>query len=272
MHGQSEEVAKGVKQAVESARPRRHIEIEKKFYCTQKQMEQAEKYLDQEYHDAAKAKKAQTDTYFDCRIDGHRLALFEKQFSFRRREKDGSYIFTVKIPTDSPNYRSPAQFARQEHELIAQKPDITDEVWQFLLDTLDICDKGGLCKDISKDRLEVQLVVCNQRVTYRLEDCCEICLDTVDYKDAGGDPVGSQNYQIEIELLGEPEAWAGLEKDVIMPLVQTLGEDSLDYTNKSKLETGMDFLMNLGKCLALPDREATINKAPFSISYVEPPG
>lgn len=92
MHGQSEEVAKGVKQAVESARPRRHIEIDKKFCCTQKQMEQAEKYLDQEYHNAA-------------------------------------------------------------------------EVWQFLLDTLDICDRGDLCKDISKDRLEVQLVVCNQRIT-----------------------------------------------------------------------------------------------------------
>ena len=258
MHGQSEEVEKGVKQAAEPAGPRRHIEIEKKFYCTQKQMEQAEKYLDQEYHNATKAKKAQTDTYFDCRIDGHRLALFEKQFSFRRREKDGSYIFTVKIPAGSPAYRSQAQFTRQEHELIAQKPDITDEVWQFLLDTLDICDRGDLRKDISRDRLEVQLVVCNLRVTYRLEDCCEICLDTVDYKDAGGDPVGSQNYQIEIELLGEPEAWAGLEKDVIMPLVQTLGEDSLDYTNKSKLETGMDFLMDLGKCLAPPDREAAI--------------
>lgn len=185
MHGQSEEVAKGVKQAVESARPRRHIEIEKKFCCTQKQMEQAEKYLDQEYHNAA-------------------------------------------------------------------------EVWQFLLDTLDICDRGDLCKDISRDRLEVQLVVCNLRVTYRLEDCCEICLDTVDYKDAGGDPVGSQNYQIEIGLLGEPEAWAGLENDVTMPLIQTLGEDSLDYTNKSKLETGMDFLMGLGKCLALPDRKVAI--------------
>ena len=70
--------------------------------------------------------------------------------------------------------------------------------------------------------------------------------------------MGSQNYKIEIELLGEPEAWAGLESDIIMPLIQTLGEDSLDYTNKSKLETGMDFLMGLGKCLALPDRKAAI--------------
>lgn len=246
MNGQPDEVVESVKQAVESAKPRRHIEIEKKFYCTQAQLQQAEAYLDSRYQNAAKTKKAQTDTYFDCLLDGRRLALFEKHFSFRRREKDGSYIFTVKIPTDSPNYRSPAQFARQEHELTAQKPDITDEVWQFLLDTLDICDKGGLRRNLSKDRLTAQLVVRNQRITYRLEDYCEICLDTVDYQNAGGDSVGPQNYQIEIELLGEPEAWAGLESAVIMPLVQTLGEDSLDVTSQSKLEKGMAFLMDQG--------------------------
>lgn len=180
-------------------------------------------------------------------LDGRRLTLFEKHFSFRRRKKDGSYIFTVKIPTDRPNYCSPAQFARQEHEITAQTPDLIDEVWQFLLNTLDICGKGDLRSDLSKDRLKAQLVVRNQRITYRLEDYCEICLDTVDYQNAGGDPVGPQNYQVEIELLGEPKAWAGLESAVIMPLVQTLGEGSLDFTSQSKLEKGMTFLMGQGK-------------------------
>lgn len=247
MNGQPHEAVESVKQAVESAKPRKHIEIEKKFYCTQAQLQQAEAYLDSQYQNAVKTRKAQTDTYFDCLLDERRLALFEKHFSFRRREKDGSYIFTVKIPTGSPNYRSPAQFARHEHELTAQTPDITDEVWQFLLDTLDICDKGDLREGLSKGRLKAQLVVRNQRITYRLGDYCEICLDTVDYQNAGGDPVGPQNYQIEIELLGEPEAWAGLESAVIMPLVQTLGEDSLDVTSQSKLEKGMAFLMGQGK-------------------------
>ena len=58
--------------------------------------------------------------------------------------------------------------------------------------------------------------------------------------------MGSKNYQIEIELLAEPEAWAELEEDVITPLIQKLGKDSLDFTSWSKLEKGMEILRNQG--------------------------
>lgn len=247
MDGRPEKVANAVKQAVDSAKPRRHIEIEKKFYCTQEQMERAKRYLDQRHPGAEKTCKRQTDFYFDCRMDSGRLELFENHFSFRRREKDGVYTFTVKIPTDSPNYHSSAQFARHEHELVSEGPEITDEVWQFLTDTLSICGKSSVCKGLSREGMKVQLVVDNQRTTYRLEGRCEICLDTVDYKDADGTPVEPRNYQIEIELLGQPEDWAELESSEITPLVQELGESTLDFTKKSKLEKGMDLLMNRGE-------------------------
>lgn len=247
MHKRPEKVVNAVKQAVESAKPRKHIEIEKKFYCTQKQLEQAERYLDGKYPEAEKTSKEQKDFYYDCRLDSGRLVLFDEHFSFRRREKGSSYIFTVKIPTDSPNYHSPAQFARHEHELAAGGPDITDEVWQFLNDTLDVCGKSEAVQGISRDGLGVQLIVRNQRVTYRLEGRCEICLDTVDYQNADGEPVGPRNYQIEIELLGQPEEWEKLENEEIVPLVRELGEDSLDFTSESKLERGIGLLRNQGK-------------------------
>lgn len=238
---EKKEAASAVKQTVESAKPRKHIEIEKKFYCAEKQLEKAKQYLDEQYKDAEKFEKEQIDTYFDCRADAVWI-LASRHFGFRCRKRDGNYIFTVKIPTDSPNYHSSFQFARHEYELQTAEQHITDEVWQFLIDTLDVCEKGDLCEQLSRDQLKAQLVVRNRRVTYRLEGKCEICLDTVDYMTADLKSVGTQDYQIEIELLDEPEAWAELERAVITPLVQELGTDPLDYTNKSKLEKGLELL------------------------------
>lgn len=246
MYGESEQVADAVDHAVESAKPRKHIEIEKKFYCTGEQLKQAEQYLDKKYPEAQKIKKAQTDTYFDCASDGKAWGLFDNHFSFRCRAKGDSYTFTVKIPTDSLNYHSASQFARYEHEFISDTPELTDEVWQFLIDTLDLCEKGSLCENLSREQMRQLLVVENERITYRVGGLCEICLDTVDYKTAGKKPMGPKNYQIEIELLAEPETWAKLEEDYIAPLVQELGKDSLDFTSLSKLEKGMEILKNQG--------------------------
>lgn len=242
MQNRPDEVGASVKQVIESAKPRKHIEIEKKFYCTEEELKKAKQYLDRQHSEAEKIEKAQTDTYFDWHNDVGAWILSDNHFSFRRRERNGSYIFTVKIPTDSPNYHSPSQFARYEYEYASAQPEITDEVWQFLLDTLDICEKGDFGAALPRDQLKAQLVVCNQRVTYRLESECEICLDTVDYKTAAGEPVGPRNYQIEIELLAEPEDWPKLEEKVITPLVKELDADRLEYTSKSKLEKGMELL------------------------------
>lgn len=244
---EAEQTVSAVKHTVESAKPRKHIEIEKKFYCTEKQLEQAKQYLDQKYPNTEKIEKVQTDTYFDCTPGGQAWTLFDNHFSFRCREKGGSYTFTIKIPTDSLNYHSASQFARHEHELVSDTQEITSEVWQFLIDTLDVCEKSSLCGGLSREGMKQLLVVCNQRIMYRLEGLCEICLDTVDYKTGDSKPVGQRNYQIEIELLAEPEAWARLEEDVITPLVQELGKDSLDFTSWSKLEKGMDILRNSGE-------------------------
>lgn len=245
-----DKMADAVKQTLESATPRRHIEIEKKFYCAKEKLEKAEQYLDKQCKEASKIENLQTDTYFDFRANGIWM-LENEQCSLRCRKKSDGYIFTVKIPTESLNYRSPNQFARHEYELQTTEPYITDEVWQFLIDTLDICGKGDLRKGFSKECLEKRLVIHNQRITYRLEGSCEICLDKVDYETANGKPIGTRDHQIEIELLGEPEAWAELEVEVITPLVQDLGEDSLKFTSKSKLEKGLELLRNREKGTAM---------------------
>lgn len=253
MFGKTEESAMQIRQMVESAKPRKHIEIEKKFYCSKEQLKKAEEYFDKKTG-ALKIDKLQKDTYYDCKVDGIWI-LSNNHFSFRCREKNKQYVFTVKIPTNSPNYHSPSQFARHEHEFESSVPYITDEVGQFLINTLDIYgsnDKKALVEWCTKayhektlkDQLVTQLIVENQRITYRFEGKCEVCLDTVDYKTHDQKTVGSQDYQIEIELLSEPEDWSKLETDIIEPLVQKLGEDSLIYTNKSKLEKGLDLLNN----------------------------
>ena len=243
MHDIPEETVKAVKRSVEAAMPRKHIEIEQKFYCERKVLKAAKDYLNKQYSDVRGIEKAQTDTYYDCKIDGVWL-LAQNHFSFRCRERGGKYVFTVKIPTNSPNYHSPSQFARHEHELVTTGPSITDEVWQFLINTLDICEKGDLGNLLSREQMQVQLLVYNRRVTYRLDSKCEICLDTVEFKTAAKEPVGDPLYQIEVELLGEPEDWQSLEHDVIEPLVKTLGTKNLIYTSKSKLETGLGRLEN----------------------------
>lgn len=241
MHDIPEDTVKAVKRSVEAAMPRKHIEIEQKFRCESATLKKADDYLNQQYTEASRTEKEQIDTYYDCQVDGVWL-LAENHFSFRCRERGGKYIFTVKIPTDSPNYHSPSQFARHEHELVTTGPDITDEVWQFLINTLDICEKDDLGNLLSREQMQVQLLVYNRRVTYRLDGKCEICLDAVTFKTAVKEALGDPFYQIEVELLGEPEDWQSLEHDVIEPLVKTLGTENLIYTSKSKLETGLGWL------------------------------
>lgn len=232
-----------VRKTIESAKPRRHIEIEKKFYCTEEQLNKAKEYIENNYKDAIVSDKNQEDTYFDF-ISDDKCILYENHYSFRCRKIDGQYVFTIKIPTESPNYHSPSQFARHEHELETSTESITDDVWNFLIYTLEIYGAKDILKNQTKDQIKAQLVVHNHRTLYRLEKKCEICLDEVYYTTADGMNIGSQNYQIEIELLSEPENWSNLENEIITPLVQYLGEDSLSYTSKSKFDTGMDLLMN----------------------------
>ena len=249
MLGKSDEP---IKQIVESAKLRKHIEIEKKFYCTEKQLRQAEEYLDEEYKAVKKIKNEQTDTYYDCKV-GDEWLLSKHQFSFRCRRKDNQYNFTIKIPTNSPNYRSPSQFARYEHEMISTDSSISNEVCEFLINTLDIyggntqhciadwCSSKKNDPNL-KDTIETILIVENQRITYSIEGKCEVCLDRVNYKTADNSPVGSQSYQIEIELLSEPETWSTMESSIIEPLVLKLGKDALICTNESKLERGLSLL------------------------------
>lgn len=234
----NKKIVEAVKQMVDLAQPRKHIEIENKFYCREEQLQKAENYLDQNYKDIKDPAKLQTDTYYDCKGDDGRWLLYCAQFSFRCRKKDGNYIFTVKIPTHSPNYQSPSQFARHEYEMISPDPNITENVWQFLTETLDICGNNELLLKLDREQMQPLLKLQNNRTTYRLDGKWEICLDTVDYTTADDTPVGNRNYQIEIESLGDPEDWLNVEKTVIAPLKEKLGE--IQETNKSKLETGMD--------------------------------
>ena len=235
------EVTTAVKHMVDSAKPRKHIEIETKFYCTKEQLNKANLYLSQQYKDAAIIDKNQDDTYYDYIADDTWI-LFNKHSSFRCRRINGKFVFTVKIPTTSVNYRSASQFARYEHELESFDQSINDEVFQFLIDALDSCGENEISMKISKEQMNPQLNVHTHRISYRLNRKCEICLDTIDYATPDGNPIGEQYYQIEIELLSEPENWPELKDTIIAPLVRIIGEKSLIYTKESKLEKGIKLL------------------------------
>ena len=249
--GKTDELARTIMQLIESAKPRKHIEIEKKYYCTKEVLTRAKDYFDKNYVKDQRESGTMTqqiDTYYDYKVNDEWL-LLKNHYSFRCREKNGKCVFTVKIPTNSPNYSSPSQFARHEHEFETSTPLITDEVYKFFIDTLDIYG-GSYNRDIinfisdstSKDKMQAQLIVENQRISYKIKEMCEVCLDTVDYKTFKQTAIGEQDYQIEIELLDDPENWYKMECDIIEPFVNTIGKEKLMPTNKSKLEKGLEYL------------------------------
>lgn len=241
LHGTSS-VQEKVCQMVESAKPRKHIEIEKKFYCSKDQLDVAIDYLAKKYPNASRDEKDQSDTYFDCIVDGEKI-LFSEKFGFRCRKKGNQFIFTLKTPVDSPNYDSASEFARHEYELPSTDSHISESVYEFLTDTITGFGKKELKGQLERNKMQKLLTVCNHRVTYRPEgQCdCEICLDRVKYKTPDDRLIDPEIYQIEIELLDEPEKWTLLEKNVIDPLVAELGA-SLSITTESKLEKGLKLL------------------------------
>jgi len=236
LSGREDEIVK----IVESSKPRKHIEIEKKYYCTAEQLEVAEKHLRDNYTEATVEKKEQTDYYYNCFVDGKTI-LPSEQFSFRCRKASGKHLFTLKTPVDSPNYDSASEFARYEYEIESSDEKVDDVIYEFLTDTLTACEKGELVSQLSQDNLNVQLIIHNNRTVIRLDGKCEICLDSVQYETPDHILLNSKLYQIEIELLDDPEKWAQLVKEVIDPLTTKLG-DSLISTTESKLKIGLQLL------------------------------
>lgn len=218
-----------------------HVEVEQKSYCAREQLERAERWLDGAHPGAEKVEQVQTDVYLDCRLGGDPV-LFAAGCSFRRREKRGGYVFTVKAPAGDRG--GPALFARHEHELARPSPEVDAAVWQFLLDALAACGRRALGGMLDRGRLEPLLVVEDRRTTYRLEGRCEICLDRVDYRTAAREPLGERDHQLEVELLDGPADWGRVEEEVLRPLLRAMG--AVRRADCSKLERGMSLLRGGG--------------------------
>lgn len=269
-----DDLYKKILMAIEKARPRTHIEIEKKYLCAADTILLADDYLkkfkpkkieefsasederkdqkhDQErYVIESDQTKKQNDIYYDIISDG-RLLLYSNGLSFRvRSKKDGSFIFTVKGAVKSKNYSSNQQTARYEYEMTSTTSDVeSPDKIEFLLDSLAAC--GVEIPELSTEHLAVQeiLSVVNERRTIRVKDivsgadACEFCLDDVQYYNGSKEQI-DKLYQIEIELLERPEYWYTLSSQLITPFETAMKEKGADIkvTKDSKLDIGINRL------------------------------
>lgn len=246
---------KRVIEEVEASEPRRHIEIERKYNCEKETLEAAIsfiKYLSDTsgiLKESSKSTKKQIDMYYDV-IEGLYRLLYKHNYTLRCRQKDGTYIFTMKVPTASENYASEQQLARYEYEYRSSDDKIDENVFEFIRDTLRLPGKNDWAADISKENITPLMTIVNNRTTIRLSDIshknpvCEICLDTIEYHSpSNNELIGEPRYQIEVELLAEPEYWLELEENLIKQLEKHLS-GRLQLTSASKLTTGLEMLDN----------------------------
>lgn len=249
-----------IAESIEKSKPRKHIEIEKKYICNDDTLRIAETYLEQfdfvgkssdkcRYSIEFKKKFEQCDTYYDI-VSGSSPSLQSFGYSFRIRQKqNGKHIFSIKGPVKSTNYSSEQQVARYEYEKCMPSDAISDEVVTFVRDSLDASGRKDLIQNIHLDSIQKLLIVKTQRTLIRIFDnyrnkvVCEFCLDHVEYQDSN-QKAFDQIRQIEIELLDEPEYWYILNMNFILPFESELQKKNALYhvERKSKLDIGLERL------------------------------
>ena len=207
----ADEMVEQMKQLLESYKPRNHIEIERKYLCSDKVLELTESLLSEEL-DAKDDdpfilsepfnEKEQFDTYFDTRDH----MLLRKGCTLRiRRLENNNYVCTVKLPIESISFGGNSPTARREYEFAGlSKLDDPIELLKaqknFILKRLG---SKGVTTDKDFNCLEPVLNVKNNRKKGTIKKgsdfTCEVCLDRVIYSSPDG-VKKSSDYQIEIEL------------------------------------------------------------------------
>jgi len=253
----ADEMVEQMKELLESYKPRNHIEIERKYLCSDKVLELTESLLTNELN--AKDdnsfilsepfnEKEQSDTYFDTKDH----MLLNKGCTLRiRRLENNNYVCTVKLPIESINFGGNSPTARQEYESAASSnSDDPTELLKaqktFIIKRLS--SKGVITEEVVNS-LEPILNVKNNRKKGTIEKAnsdfkCEVCLDRVIYSSRDGVKKNS-DYQIEIELKSDYLTHVILNQ-FTLKLEELLRKetDNFKSTETSKLERGLMQLVN----------------------------
>lgn len=253
----ADEMVEQMKQLLESYKPRNHIEIERKYLCSDKVLKLVESLLS-EKPDAKDDdpfilsepfnEKEQIDTYFDTKDQ----MLLRKGCTLRiRRLENNNYVCTVKLPIESISFGGNSPTARREYES-ASSSNLDDPIELLKAQKIFILKRlgsKGITTNKDFDSLEPVLNVKNNRKkgTVKKTDSnfkCEVCLDRVIYSSPDG-VKKSSDYQIEIELKSDYLTHVILNQFTVK-LEEMLRKefDNFKPTETSKLVRGLSQLGN----------------------------
>lgn len=185
-----------IDELVEFYHNRNHIEIEKKYYFTEKST--FEKVLDVLHNynkyslDDSPKIKSQVDYYFDTKDK----MLLKNNKTLRIREKGIEKLITIKVPTKISDVNSQSQNERFEYESEISSIELKDNanlIYKYIPEL-----KGYTLEEILIQTLAVK----NQRRKIILEKgstCFEMVFDDVTFENNQTGKVAHE-YQIEIEL------------------------------------------------------------------------
>ena len=241
-----------IKSFIASYDIRKHMEIEEKYSCTKKSLQEVKSYLDnvadiilnnRKYKiKSCSSSKIHLDEYYDS----YDKLLAKNGYSLRCRSKDNSFVFTVKHSANENNGKNNGQFIRSEFEQISSTNDIfADEVKSFLNNNLGkfLQTQNRSIEDICQKSINIKNDRSSYFVTRENSDfCCELSLDNVSYEYNGQ---SSDDYQLEIELKSEHHIHKIELKNFAEALTMELKIQKLGNESESKYIKGLHQLQLL---------------------------
>lgn len=253
----ADEMVEQMKQLLESYKPRNHIEIERKYLCSDKVLELAESLLSNKLNAKDEDsfilsepfnEKEQYDTYFDTKDH----MLLNKGCTLRiRRLENNNYVCTVKLPIESISFGGNSPTARQEYESagssnLDEPIELLKAQKNFIIKRLG--SKGVTTEEIVNSLEPILNIKNNRKKGTVKKDSnnfkCEVCLDRVIYSGPDGEKKSS-DYQIEIELKSDYLTHVILNQFTVK-LEELLRKESDNFkpTEISKLKRGLTQLRN----------------------------
>jgi HD superfamily phosphohydrolase/uncharacterized protein YjbK len=258
--GDAKKMVAQIRQLIESYKPRNHIEIERKYACSQEALKLVKQFLKSDNLNAGKdasfvldkpfEKKEQIDTYFDT--DDH--ILQEKKCTLRIRQMGNNHVCTVKLPVESKSFGGNSPTARREYESECALDDSSNQsdMTKLLKTQEDFILKRlgseGITREIFANFKPI-LDVKNNRDKCIVKKVgsdfkCEVCLDNVTYR-RHGEQNGVKDFQIEVELKSDYITHVILNH-FTTKLEELMGQKPgmFSHTEQSKLERGLGMLEN----------------------------
>lgn len=240
-----------IDQLIKNANLRKHIEIEEKYTCTQKELDSVYAFLENPDDDLTKIysisdekKINQSDVYYDTED----MIIAKSNCSFRCRSKgNGSYKITIKAPTPNGSFDKESQVARFEYEKEIGSDNLA-EAFNFIRTTLRDVLPSDVTAILSESNIneifKPKLKVNNHRSKYLITNAADIngfmfsvCLDRVTFEHESKE---QGDYQIEVEL--ESDYIHRVSMKFFTQKLEKLLDDPVRHEQYSKYMKGLDLL------------------------------